>query len=224
VIVEVAPSPAAPLLRDAVYRRLREEILACRLRPGQELREQELAARFRVSKSPVRDALARLEREGLVAVLPRQGYRVAPISLGDARDLFRLRAVLEAACVLEAARRASDAELRALGRFRRFRARAFPGGFIAYNRAFHCALAALSKNRRLAAVTRDTVEQMDRLVHVSVSAIEGRDTARLAREHAAIVDALQARDGRRAARLVRRHVAEAERRVARALARLIVVA
>lgn len=212
------------LLRDEVYRRLREEILSCRLKPGQVIREQDLAGRFAVSKSPVRDALARLEREGLVAVLPRQGYRVAPISLADARDIFRFRALLESACALEAARAASDEELGALARFRRFDRRAHPGGFIAYNRAFHCALADLSKNRRLAAATRDMVEQMDRLVQVSLSMMEGRDPSRLEREHAAIIAALRRRDGKRAARLVRAHVAEAERRVAAALDRFVVIA
>ncbi len=218
------PDGRPTLLRDQVYRRLREEILSCRLRPGQEMREQDLAARFAVSKSPVHDALARLEREGLVTVLPRQGYRVAPVSLADARDIFRFRALLEAAAVTEAARTASDEELRGLARFRRFSARAFPGGFVAYNRAFHGALADLSRNRRLAAAARDMIEQMDRLVQVSLSMMEARDPSRLAREHAAIVDALRARDGKRAARLVRAHIADAERRVAAALDRFVVVA
>ncbi len=217
-------SDARGLLRDEVYRRLREEILACRLKPGQEIREHDLAARFATSKSPVRDALARLEREGLVRVLPRQGYRVTPISLADARDIFRFRALLETACARAAARAATDQELAALGRFCRFSPRAFPGGFIAYNRAFHCALAALSGNRRLAAATRDMIEQMDRLVQVSVATMEGRNTAQLVREHAAIVGALRRRDGQRAARLLRAHVAAAERRVAAALGRLVVVA
>ena len=71
------------LLRVDIHEKLREEILACRLSPGADLREQELASRFQVSKSPVRDALLRLEREQLVTIAPRQGYRVAPISLSD---------------------------------------------------------------------------------------------------------------------------------------------
>jgi DNA-binding GntR family transcriptional regulator len=148
---------------------------------------------------------------------------VTPISVADARDIFRFRGLLEAACVAEAARAASDEELRALGRSGRFSARAFPAGFIAYNRAFHCALADLSKNRRLASATRDMIEQMDRLVQVSVGMIEGRDPARLVREHGAIVSALRRRDGKRAARLVRAHVADAERRVAAALDRFVVI-
>lgn len=219
-----ATTSSRMLLRDEVYRRLREEILGCRLRPGEDIREHDLAARFAVSKSPVHDALGRLEREGLVKVRPRQGYRVAPISLADARDIFRLRALLEVACVVEGARRAPTEALDALVRFRRFDRRAFPGGFIVYNRAFHCALADLAPNRRLAAAARDMIEQMDRLVHVSLTMMRGRHPGKLTREHAAIIDALRRRNGRRAAGLLRAHVREAERRVAAALERLLVVA
>jgi len=79
------------LLRDNVYESLRADILTCRLAPGDDMREQELAERYAVSRQPVREALLRLEREHLVTVQPRQGYRVNPISLSDARDLLRFR-------------------------------------------------------------------------------------------------------------------------------------
>ena len=74
------------LLRDNVYHSLRSDILSCRLPPGGEIRESELAERYEVSRQPVREALLRLEREHLVTVQPRQGYRVNPISLGDAHS------------------------------------------------------------------------------------------------------------------------------------------
>ena len=90
------------LLRENVYERLRADILSCRLAPGDDMREQELAERYAVSRQPVREALLRLEREHLVTVQPRQGYRVNPISLSDARDLLRFRLALEPACVAEA--------------------------------------------------------------------------------------------------------------------------
>ena len=90
------------LLRDNVYENLRSDILMCRLAPGDDMREQDLAERYAVSRQPVREALLRLEREHLVTVQPRQGYRVNPISLADARDLLRFRLALEPACVAEA--------------------------------------------------------------------------------------------------------------------------
>jgi DNA-binding GntR family transcriptional regulator len=208
------------LLRDNVYDALRADILSCRLLPGEEIREQVLAQRYEVSRQPVRDALLRLERERLVTVHPRQGYQVNPISVSDARDIFQFRLVLEPACVAEAAENASEETLSALDAFR-----VFDGNteFIQYNRAFHCAIAQASGNSRMSAAACDLIEQADRLVRVSLSAIKGRDPAQLVAEHVDIIDAIQRRDARKAKRIIRDHVARAERRVLSALARSAVI-
>lgn len=210
------------LLRENVYEALRTEILACRLAPGAEMREGDLADRLNVSRQPVRDALLRLERERLVTVLPRQGYRVRPISVADARDLLRFRFVVEPACAQAACEAASDAALAALDAFRRFDPAA-PDGFIAYNRRFHTALIEASGNRRMAGAARELIEQSDRLTRVSVDAIRGHDPTQLVAEHGAIIDAVQARDARRTTRLLRQHIVEAERRILAALSRAAIV-
>lgn len=209
------------LLRDTVYSRLRGEILACRLAPGEELREQELATRFEVSKQPVREALLRLERERLVTVVPRQGYRVNPVSLSDARDIFRCRGVLEPACAGDGAKSASSDVLAELDTYRTFTGT--PEDFIRYNREFHCAVANTSPFPRMASAVCELVEQADRLVLMSVGSVQGRDPDKLVREHIAIIDAMQARNGRAAAKLLRDHVAQAEDRVVAALSRHAIV-
>src|SRR4051812_20485201 len=107
----------AELLRDSVYRALRHAILTCEFQPGQELREQALAERYRVSRSPIRDSLLRLEQERLVTVLPRQGYRVNPISIRDVDELFGLRLIIAPACAAEAAQ-ADDEAVHQLDQFR----------------------------------------------------------------------------------------------------------
>lgn len=210
-----------PLLRDNVYTALRADILACRVAPGEEMREQDLATRYAVSRQPVRDALLRLEQENLITVHARQGYRVNPISLSDARDLFRFRLALEPACIVEAAEQASTETLQGLEHFRSFTGDG--DDFIDYNRGFHTALAEASGNRRMAMAARDLIELADRLVRVSLSVIKGRDPALLVAEHAAIISALQQRDGRRASRLMRDHIAQAERRILSALSRSAVI-
>src|SRR5271170_2804509 len=184
------------LLRDNVYENLRSDILTCRLAPGDDMREQELAERYAVSRQPVREALLRLEREHLVTVQPRQGYRVSPISLADARDLLRFRLALEPACVAEAIETAPD-------EFRQFAGN--HEDFIAYNRAFHSALAHASGNRRMAASLCDLIGQADRLVRVSVANVRGHDPAQLVAEHVALIEAMQRRDGRGAARIIKAH-------------------
>jgi DNA-binding GntR family transcriptional regulator len=209
------------LLRDNVYESLRTDILTCRLAPGDDMREQELAERYAVSRQPIREALLRLAREHLVTVQPRQGYRVNPISLSDARDLLRFRFALEPACVAEAIENASDTTLRALDAYRRFAGD--HEAFIAYNRSFHFALAHASGNRRMAASLCDLIGQADRLVRVSVANVRHHDPAPLVAEHIALIKAMQQRDGRTAARIIKAHIAQTEKRVLPALKRNAVV-
>lgn len=218
----VPSEPATRLLRERIYEQLRADILNCELAPGAEIREGELALRFGVSKSPVRDALMHLQREGLVITMPRQGYRVSPVSLADVDDMFHLRGALERACVERIVRHASDEQLKTLERFRRFEPREWAGGFIEYNRAFHRGLAELARNARMRDHLTDLIDQMERVVRVSVASIKAGDPQLVVREHCAMIDALQARDTRRAERLALRHIATAGKRVQSALARMVV--
>ncbi|MFD4509169.1 GntR family transcriptional regulator [Streptomyces sp. NPDC058457] len=77
-------------LGDAAYRKLRADIVSCRLVPGQRLTERSLAETTGFGISPVRDALTRLSHEGLVRTLPRKGYQVTPLTLKSVDDLFTL--------------------------------------------------------------------------------------------------------------------------------------
>src|SRR5690348_14149663 len=209
------------LLRDNVYESLRSDILSCRLAPGDDVREQELAERYAVSRQPVREALLRLEREHLVTVQPRQGYRVNPISLSDARDLLRFRLALEPACVAEAIEHAPDKTLTALDGFRKFSGNR--EDFITYNRAFHSALAHASGNRRMAGALCDLIGQADRLVRVSLANVRGHNPAQLVAEHVALIEAMQRRDSRGAVRIIKAHIMQTEKRVLPALKRNAVI-
>lgn len=210
-------------LRDNVYRALKDEILSCRLLPNSELREQVLARQFDVSKSPVREALLRLEQERLVTVAPRQGYRVTPVSLHDAREMFEMRLTLEPACVAGAARNASVANLDTLEEFRDYAGSPGLEPFISYNKAFHRALVSLSDNSRMSAVVSELIAEMERLIRLSVSVIPYQDNSVLIREHNEIIDAVQSRNARLAARLARQHAGAAEKRVLNALSQVAVL-
>jgi DNA-binding GntR family transcriptional regulator len=217
-------SSGTRLLREAVYEQLRADIISCRLPPGTEIREAELAARFQVSKSPVRDALMRLERESLVITTPRQGYRVAPVSLSDVQDMFHLRAALERACMERIVRQASDEQLATLEPFRKFDAEEWTGGFIEYNRTFHRKLAELAANIRMRDHLSDLIDQMERVVLMSVNKVKqgSGNTQSLVDEHCRIIDALQERQARRAERLAEQHIASAGKRVSEAISRSVI--
>lgn len=212
------------LMRERVLDRMRRDVLSCAFRPGEDLREADLAERYDVSKAPVRDALQRLTFEGLIETMPRRGHRVAPVSVADAKDLLEMREALEvAACRLIVAR-LSDAELTALDRLR-LADTEDAEAFALYNREFHIAIAEASGNRRLAAEMRRLLDGYHRLCLVSLSearATDGDMTAPLA-EHGALIDALQARNGRRAARIVRRHVSRSRIQILRGLDQRVVV-
>jgi GntR family transcriptional regulator, rspAB operon transcriptional repressor len=222
----VASASGSRLLRETVYEQIRADILSLKLAPGAEMREAELAARFNVSKSPVRDALMRLERESLVITLPRQGYRVAPVSLSDVQDMFHLRAALERACMERIVRQASDEQLASLEPFRKFERDAWEGGFIDYNRAFHRKLAEIAGNPRMRDQLNNLIDQMERVVLMSVNRVtEGSgNTSVLVDEHCHIIDMLQQRQVKRAERLAEQHIAAAGKRVSEAISRSIIAA
>jgi DNA-binding GntR family transcriptional regulator len=205
-IGQVRRKPMAELLRDSVYRALRSAILTCELQPGQELREQILAEKYRVSRSPIRDSLLRLAQEKLVTVLPRQGYRVNTISMRDVQELFGLRLIVAPACAAEAAR-ADDDALHTLDRFREVAGDQLASmAFLDYNREFHATVAHLAGNSRLAAVENGLVEEFDRLVLVSIQSNNARWIPQAVSEHKMIIDAIQGHDSDKAFRLVHAHI------------------
>lgn len=208
------------LLRESAHAVLRAEILNCALAPGAEIREAELAARFQVSKSPIRDALMRLEREGLVISMPRQGYRVASISPTDVDDMFQLRIALERACMERIIRHSSDAQLAMLDRFRQFDPSKWGQNFVAYNRAFHQSLAELSANARMRDQLIDLLDQMERAVRISVSNLRRGNPHALITQHGELIDALQQRHVKRAERCAEKHILAAAKRVSNAMVRL----
>jgi DNA-binding GntR family transcriptional regulator len=206
------------LIREGVYGRLRADILSCVLQPGAELRETTLAERFGVSTSPVRDALLRLEADGLISVFPRKGYRVTTLSANDITEVFLLRSIIEPAAAREAKRQASDEALSALDRFRVFPGDDIYPDYTSYNHAFHLAILGLSGSQRIAALGGSLVEEFNRALKLTASPPNGW-IGKLVAEHTAIIDALQARDGSRAARLLHTHILRAKTRVLRRVGR-----
>lgn len=210
--------------RERIFNLIRQDILSCDIRPGEELREAELARRYGVSKTPVRDAMQRLEFEGLIEIEPRRGHRVRPISVQEAEDLVEVRSILESAAVAKIAKTATDEELAGLDAFRN------PGtddidAFAAYNRQFHSHLADLSRNRRMAEEIRRMMEFYDRLALVSLTSLSRTVGLEVPlADHCAIIDALQRRNGRLAARLIRQHIARSRSEIMKGLGRQPVVA
>ena len=101
-------------LRDVVFNTLRQEILTGKLKPGERLMEIHLANKLGVSRTPIREAIRKLELEGLVIMIPRRGAEVAQISWKSLKDVLEVRSALDALAIELACERMGQDDLELL--------------------------------------------------------------------------------------------------------------
>ena len=214
-----ARAPTRRPLADGVYTALRQAILSREFDPGEPLTELALTHRFKVSRTPVREALAKLERDHLVRVVPKKGAFVRTLSHDEIRDLYEVREALEALAVRLAAPRLSRAELDDFEvRFRELRTRGASVGVVEVRplgEEFHRVLLKRAENSALERLLEQIREQIQSVWTMSILA--PRRAQGLLREHLAIIDALKRGHASRAERLMRLHV----RKVRDAIFRLV---
>lgn len=212
---EPAPSrppksrPDAPRTRtEALRLQLADEIVSGALEPGTPLDEQELAARFGVSRTPVREAIRQLSASGLVSVRPHRGAVVALPTPRQLNDMFEAMAELEGLCAGLAARNMTIGERRALEALHEeLRVLVQQGDPLSYhekNEAFHTAIYAGSHNSYLAEITL-----MTRIRVAPFRRAQFRASGRLAgsyREHDLVVQAILRGDRDGAAEAMRNHI------------------
>ena len=204
------PSGGNPQRATALpYTTLKQELLDGVIRPGERIVDTDVCARLGVSRTPVREALLALERDGLVRIVPRQGYFASEISVSDALDAYQLRFILEPIATALAARQITDRELSelrgvlaALSELEDDPSESALVHAIELNKAFHVGIAEASGNGRLARVMSDLMDALGRLVRVDLrTRTSAAATWRF--EHHQILAALEARDPERAAEAVR---------------------
>ncbi len=194
---------------DEVAQELRSRILAGRYQPGMRLRQEELAADMDVSRTPIREAMRTLEREGLVVSERHGGVSVTPRSPGTLASAYELREVVDGLAARLAAGAVDDALRRRLGdelaRQRRILDRTWsPDDWTAANTSFHGAIMAAGNNPYVGTLVPFVA--MTSQVFRPMSVL-GRDRAEQAyAEHSAIADAVLGGDAPRAERLARRHI------------------
>ena len=188
--------------------RLAEEIISGRLLPGTRLEEQAIADRFETSRTPVREALRRLEATGLIEIRPRRGVVVSNVTRERLAQMFEAMAELEGACARLAAERMTDVErdsfsnLHAKGEA--LAEDGEPDAYEKHNRKFHAAIYAGSANEVLEESTQAVRARLAPFRSAQFQ-IPGR-IARSNAEHSEVVEAILARDGNRAYDAMRRHM------------------
>jgi DNA-binding GntR family transcriptional regulator len=197
---------------DTVTERLRREILSGQIEPGGRIRVGELEKRFGVSHIPIREALRRLEAEGLVQTSPQRATLAAGIALEDLTGLYDLRRLIEVPVARRAAEQATDDDVeaarRALAELEV--AARDPESFEFFNRhrAFHSALLAPGSSAWIGRVLEQLWQAAERYVRLTVSAFGTKDEAM--REHREMVELLAAREPELLADLVSHHLERTE--------------
>ncbi|ORJ92523.1 hypothetical protein A6F55_24195 [Prescottella equi] len=215
------PSDVASLMEQA-YRRLKREIIELKRPPGDQFTEQHVAIAWGLSKTPVREALARLHRDGLVQPVPRAGYVVSAITLGDVADLCDMRSLLQGeAAALTAAQGLSEAQRERLIDLCVDDGYGQLGGphfeeRLRSNYEFESIIANGGGNLRLAASVVDVLDEIERVVRLAVLLSPEMPPFRI-EERRAIVEAVVARDSDAARTAMHRRTGSARREILDAL-------
>ncbi len=195
-------------LGQRVYQTLRQGILSLAYRPGEILRKPEICAALKVSRSPVADAVARLQAEGLVDVVPQAGTFVARFSMQEIREGAFLREAIEVAAIERVAARISDDQLQVLRRNLTVQAALVADGdipgFYAMDAAMHELLLSFTGFPKLALVAETAWLHVNRARQL-ILPVPGRVQATLT-EHQDILLALEARDPAAARKAVQAHL------------------
>ena len=199
-------------LGEVVYEALRQAISENQFKPGERLMETELADEMAVSRTPVREAVRKLESEGYVVMIPRKGTYVASLSIQDVNDVFEIRSALEGMAAYYAALRASEEEIQQVKDFVETGARLWETSDLARTVAediqFHSMLYRISKNKKVEPLINDLRVQTQRL-RSSTLATPGRLKFALD-EHRKIVAAVEARDPKAAREAAYTHVEQSK--------------
>jgi DNA-binding GntR family transcriptional regulator len=200
-----------------VYEQLKRDVSDFKLVPGDRFTETEISERLGVSRTPVRQALFRLQQEGFVEVLFRSGWRVLPFDFDRFEELYDLRQLLETTAahrLCEGAAKINQAELDALADIWLVSAadRSQDAKQVAqWDEAFHCTLVAAAGNAEMARVHRDVTDRIRVIRRLDFTKQPRIDATY--DEHSKILQAIQQKRGDQAALLLRAHIQSSQAEV-----------
>ena len=195
-------------LREAVFNTLRQQILTGELKPGERLMEVTLAEKLGVSRTPIREAIRKLEQEGMAQTIPRRGAVVAMMTEKDMEDVLQVRRALEDLAVQIACEQISISQIKeletAMMRFEECTKKDDLAETVRADVEFHDIIYAATGNKRLMSIMSGFGEQMCRY---RVEYLKERENYPvLVEEHEGIVDGLKRRDMEAVTEIMRRHV------------------
>jgi DNA-binding GntR family transcriptional regulator len=202
-------------LRDVVFNTLRKSILTGQLKPGERLMEVHLASRLGVSRTPIREAIRKLELEGLVTMIPRRGAEVAQITEKSLKDVLEVRRALDALSVELACDRITPEELQKLKtaceEFEKAVREKEVSEIAKADVALHDIIVQAAGNQRLQQLVNNLAEQMYRYRFVYIKEESQRE--KLVDEHKEIYESILNRDKQRAAAAAKLHIDNQEKSI-----------
>lgn len=200
--------------KEQVYHKLRAQIIDCSLQPGMPINEADFAERFGVSKTPVREAIRQLEREGLVDSIPGRGSIISFISSGDIYETFEIREIIECGAARRAAMLTNKQALSAKKEELQKLKKSLKGDeedskdWDCCN-DIHVEIIDSVGNKRLSQMYREVLDTIERIRNNFGHRFSGRRLEHILDEHIAILDAILAGDGEKAQSMVREHLRNA---------------
>ncbi len=199
-------------LREVIFNTLKEAIIMGELKPGERLMEVQLAEKMGVSRTPVREAIRKLELEGLAHIIPRKGAQVADLSVKDIMDVLEVRAALDALATSLSAVRITDEELQMLkhvhSQFASYVEKDNLSGLVKKDVEFHEIIYKSSRNDRLIQIASNLREQVYRFRVIYLK--DYISPKEIVKEHLDIYEAIAARDTQRASETAQRHIRNQE--------------
>ena len=217
------PGNSPVTYQQQAYDFVKAQIMNLDLKPGQYVTDSQVASDLNISRTPVREALRRLEQEDLLINEARRGWKVYVLSLEDIHEIFDIKETLEGLIIRRAAT-CQDEGLRrtlkeALGRMQRATQDSDPDGWLEADTQLHEIIFTMGGNERASNIMRNVNEQWYR-VRIGLQALEGR-MQRSTPEHERIVERILASDGEEAARLNFIHVNNVRDELVRVLVNLV---
>ena len=199
----------ARLLADKIYDQLKIDIITCKYHPGDSLTEIELASRFNVSRTPIREVCNRLMKEDFLQSIPYKGYIVSPVKLQDLQELYQIRLVLEPFAAELAARNATPATIKYLrATLDKAPKNTEDQDFLNLIEAdldFHSAVAEAGGNSRLVKIICNLRNQIERLVYLIYERYGPYHKVNFD-EHEDVVKAIEANDPKLAREIMTQHI------------------
>jgi len=202
-------------LKNWAYETIKRSILNSEMNAGDQLRIESLAEQLEISRTPIREALLKLESEGLVRSASRVGFFVRGLTKHDLQELFELREILESYAAEKAAEHVDEQDVQRLGEFQERAAKAISAGnmseFMAMEVEIHSLILKKAGNSRLMKMLESIKDLIQRERMLSLQSPENIEES--FKEHQVVINLLKKKDAKMAGKMMRSHILAVKERM-----------